>query len=112
MTRRNINDLIAERDAKLAAASDQELIEARERADAGIRAAMPRFVESLDRSGTTPAPSADPVSAKAIQRIGKRFPLADKQVHLHINGMLNQSRDMGAYHRGADRQPLETGKAA
>lgn len=111
MTNRDINDLIAEREAKLAATSDEELIEAREQADAGIRAAMPQFMESLARVESGAAPEPEPVSAEAIQKSGSdlldiraalkviahRFPLeGNEEVHGWVNALINGTDALAA----------------
>lgn len=110
MTHRDINKLITEREAKLAA-SDEELIEAREQADAGIRAALPQFMESLERVESGSAPKPEPVSAEAIQKtgtdlldiraalqvIGTRFPLdGDEEIHGWVNALINGTDSLAA----------------
>jgi hypothetical protein len=108
MTHRDINELIAEREAKLAA-SDEELIEARERADAGLRLALPQFMESLDAHD--PPSSQEPVSKEAYKRtgsdlldiraalivIGRRYPLEGYgDIHGTVNDLVNRVDHLGS----------------
>jgi hypothetical protein len=84
--------------------SDEQLIEAREMADAGLRLAYPQLFERLDgerRQEEEPAP-IDHEDAAAIgvgllqieeelRSIALRLPLAGhKDLHLALNGMLNE----------------------
>jgi hypothetical protein len=86
-----------------------ELIEARERADAGVRLAMPKLAEQLDLGGGQA--EADPAAAEeAAQRTGPdlldvraalivaaaRFPLSDEALHKAFNDAVNRVDGIGA----------------
>jgi hypothetical protein len=86
-----------------------ELIEARERADAGLRLAMPQLAERLGAG--EPDPEPEPIAAEAIERTGSdlldiraalmvaagRFPLKDNdEIHGWINALVNGTDALAA----------------
>jgi hypothetical protein len=85
-----------------------QLIEARERADAGIRLAMPQLAEQL---GGVPEGEPDRISPEAFERTGSdlldiraalvvagaRFPLKGHEaIHQAINGLINGTDDLAS----------------
>jgi hypothetical protein len=86
-----------------------ELIEARERADAGLRLAMPQLAERLGVGEDHPEP--EPIAAEAFERTGSdlldiraalvvagaRFPLKGHvAIHQALNGLVNGVDDLAA----------------
>lgn len=91
----------------LAETSQEELIEARERTDAGIRLACP-YLFDREKSASFVPPALDSESAQrvssklldaevAIKAAGREIPLEGEQaLHKQLNGLVNQIGDIGA----------------
>lgn len=111
MNKPTIGELIAAREKRrLAAPTDAELIEARERTDAGVRLAMPELAEQLGIGAAQPDPDPKLTPEEAAHRTGPdlldirallivaaaRFPLSDEALHMAFNDAVNRIDGIGA----------------
>lgn len=111
MNKPTISQLIADREKRrLAAPTDAELIEARERTDAGVRLAMPALAERVGLGAAQSEADPDPDAEKAAHRTGPdlldiraalivaaaRFPLSDEALNKAFNDAVNRVDGIGA----------------